>query len=86
MIFAGISRKVTDILTDVGESFFQQNGRMLVDQELQRRHGFAASSLPQASGKIIGIACAYTPNGPVVITQTAGILIGTRNPLAKWSG
>lgn len=80
----GTNRKTTPIGGPPGVSYYQQNTRMHVDQEIQRRLGMAASSLPSAGAGIIGIATAFTANGPIIVTLTPSTVIGDVDPLPKW--
>jgi hypothetical protein len=84
MDFAGINRKITPIGGPMGISYYQQNTRMRVDKEIQRRLGMCSTNLPPASAAIIGLAPAYTANGPIVVTMTLADVIGAANPLPMW--
>lgn len=84
MDWAGINRKVTPIGGPMGSSFYQQNTRMRVDQEVQRRLGMASTNIPPSSAAIIGLAAAYTPNGPIVISLTPIEVNGMADPLPRW--
>jgi hypothetical protein len=84
MDFAGINRKITPIGGPMGISYYQQNTRMRVDKEIQRRLGMCSTNLPKANAAIIGLAAAYTPNGPIVASLTPTDVIGAADPLPMW--
>jgi hypothetical protein len=84
MDWAGINRKITPIGGPMGISFYQQNTRMRVDKECQRRLGMCSTNLPPAGAAIIGLAAAFTPNGPIVASLTPTDVIGATNPLPMW--
>lgn len=84
MDWAGMNRKITPIGGPGGISYYQQNTRMRVDKELQRRLGMCSTNLPPAGAAIIGLATAYTANGPIVASLTPTDLIGGVDPLPMW--
>ena len=49
----GTNTKITPIGNLDGISLWQQNTRMTVDGELQRRYGMAASNVPNAGSNIM---------------------------------
>lgn len=84
----GVKRKSTPIINDRGAMFFQQNSRMTIANEIGRRHGMAQSNVPNLGTQIIGLATAWTPNGPVVVQQTQSggttTLTGSNGIHALW--
>jgi hypothetical protein len=83
--WAGINRKFTPIGRDNGESYFQANTRMNVVGELRRRHGMAASGLPQLGYGVAGLVTAWTANGPVIVQYSpTNILTGFNALKALW--
>lgn len=66
--WVGQNRKTTSVGIPVGESEYQQNTRMLVEGELQLRHGMAAANLPPATG-VYGVIGAFTPAAGAIVVQ-----------------
>ena len=56
MKWEGIVTDTTDVDDTEGVSVYQQNTRMLIEGELQRRHGLIATGLSKASGAILNLA------------------------------
>ena len=56
MKWKGIVTDTTDVDDTEGVSVYQQNTRMLIEGELQRRHGLIATGLSKASGAILNLA------------------------------
>ncbi len=83
--WSGTNVKATPIGAQDGVSLWQQNTRMWVNGELQRRHGMAASNVPPSTNGIIGMATAFTPNGPIILQNDGqGTITGFQQPVAKW--
>lgn len=72
----GMNVKMTPIGDMPGVADYQLNTSMFTENELYRRRGMAQANLDKRSGPVIGLGVVYTPNGPVVIQQTAGALGG----------
>lgn len=78
MKWSGINRKMTPLAEDPGMSQYQQNTRMIVDGELQRRPGMAAASFsPASSIGVLGMVGAYPTSGPYgVVVDSSGNVTG----------
>ena len=88
----GMDRKRTPVAPDAGEALFQQNGRLFVQRELQRRNGYAATSFAPQSTPILAIFCGSPGGGTPVpwmgtLTNTpTGQITAAINPLMLWGG
>ena len=87
--WTGMDRKKTPIADDAGEAFFQQNGRLVVNRELQRRNGMAATTFAQQASPILAIVNGGpgggTPGPWTVIQPSNGSLVGFQSPTMRWT-
>ena len=88
----GMDRKKTVIAPDSGEALFQQNGRLVVRREIQRRNGFAATSFANQGGPILAIfnggpgGSTPLPWGGVQTNTPTGTITTFTNPVMRWAG
>lgn len=84
-----MDRKKTPIADDAGEAFFQQNGRLVVNRELQRRNGMAATTFAQQASPILAIVNGGpgggTPGPWTIIQPSNGSLVGFQSPTMRWT-
>jgi hypothetical protein len=75
MIWAGINRQLTPMYEGPGVSEYQQNTRLTVAGELQRRPGMAPANFSPAGGAALGMVGAFPTSGPygVVIDSTGTV-------------
>lgn len=80
MKWAGINRRLSPVAEVPGVSEYQQNTRMRVAGELQRRWGFQSTSIAKQAGAILNIASAYPAGGNYLtfdVAQSVGANGGT---------
>lgn len=73
----GMNRKTTPIGMDAGDAYLQQNGRLFVKREIQRRNGYSATNFAPQSTPILAIFCGGPGGGTPdpwagVLTNTPG--------------
>lgn len=78
----GVNRKVSPVLPDLAVAEYQQNARLAVTGEAQRRYGMAKTTISQMGTAIISITPANPSMGPFVLLQgTDGGMDGGGGPV-----
>ena len=85
MIWSGINRKLTSTYQGTGVSEYQQNTRMTVEGELQRRPGMAPANFSPAGGSALGMVGAFPTSGPYgCVVDSAGTINGFPVTGPRW--
>jgi hypothetical protein len=85
MIWAGINRQLTPMYEGPGVSEYQQNTRLPVAGELQRRPGMAPANFSPAGGAALGMVGAFPTSGPYgVVIDSAGTVNGLPVTGPRW--
>ena len=73
----GVNRKVTAMWPDSTLAFYQQNLRMRVKGELQRRNGMAQGNIAKQATAVLGILPVSAPQGPgTIVIPSNGTVVG----------
>ena len=85
MIWSGINRELTSTYQGTGVSEYQQNTRMTVEGELQRRPGMAPANFSPAGGSALGMVGAFPTSGPYgCVVDSAGTINGFPVTGPRW--
>ena len=77
MMWGGIDQQLSSVADKPGVSEYQQNTRMTVAGELQRRPGMAPANFSPTGSAAIGMVGAFPTSGPYGVTvDTAGSVSG----------
>ena len=77
MMWGGIDQQLSSVADKPGVSEYQQNTRMTVAGELQRRPGMAPANFSPTGSAAIGMVGAFPTSGPYGVTvDTAGSISG----------
>lgn len=77
MMWGGIDQQLSSVADKSGISEYQQNTRMTVAGELQRRPGMAPANFSPTGSAAIGMVGAFPTSGPYGVTvDTAGSISG----------
>jgi len=82
--WTGVDRGTSDLDQRRGVSHYQENTRLRMHGELQRRRGFARSNLAKQPAAITMLASANPSGGHFVVLQVDDDLEGLGDPLALW--
>ena len=84
IVYQGIRRKTTDVLSDYGQAHYLQNVRLKRVGELARRAGLGKSTMAQQAGPVQFMIGAWS-NVPFIVNGTGGSVFGQEDPLAYWT-
>lgn len=87
MDWLGVNRKVYPVWRDGALAIYQQNLRMRVHGELQRRNGMASSNVAKQATPIYNLIPVAAPSGPgIIVVPQGGTVIGqTGSIIALWN-
>ena len=85
MDWLGVNRKVYPVWRDGALAIYQQNLRMRVHGELQRRNGMASSNVAKQATPIYNLLPVAAPSGPgIIVVPSGGNVIGAGPPTMSW--
>jgi hypothetical protein len=86
MDWLGVNRKVYPVWRDGALAIYQQNLRMRVHGELQRRNGMASSNVAKQATPIYNLIPVADPSGPgiIIVPQGGTVVVQPGSPIPKW--
>jgi len=86
IIYRGIKRDVTDLLSDYGQAHYAQNLTFGILGEIGRRAGMGKSTMAKLDGPVVLLSAGWADEPFIVQITTTGSVVGTRDPNIYWGG